>query len=47
MGMARGPGTGTISCSAEFACRIASQMLMAEYLAVDGDVLDAVAVSPT
>jgi chemotaxis protein CheX len=44
IGMA-GPwtGTGTISCSAEFACRIASQMLMAEYLAVDGDVLDAVA----
>ncbi|HUE23654.1 MAG TPA: chemotaxis protein CheX [Bryobacteraceae bacterium] len=36
-------GTGTISCSAEFACRIASQMLMAEYAVVDGDVLDAVA----
>lgn len=36
-------GTGTISCSAEFACRIASQMLMAEYAMVDADVLDAVA----
>src|ERR1019366_1131529 len=28
-------GTGTISCSAEFACRIASQMLMAEYAVVE------------
>ncbi|MGA2735994.1 MAG: chemotaxis protein CheX [Bryobacteraceae bacterium] len=36
-------GTGTISCSAEFACRIASLMLMAEYTLVDADVLDAVA----
>ncbi|HTT62638.1 MAG TPA: chemotaxis protein CheX [Bryobacteraceae bacterium] len=36
-------GTGTISCSAEFACRIASQMLMAEYEVVDAEVLDAVA----
>lgn len=36
-------GTGSISCSAEFACRIASLMLMAEYATVDGDVLDAVA----
>ncbi|MGC9949443.1 MAG: chemotaxis protein CheX [Bryobacteraceae bacterium] len=36
-------GTGTTSCSAEFACRIASQMLMAEYAVVDADVLDAVA----
>ena len=36
-------GTGTISCSAEFACRIASQMLMAEYAVVDADVLDALA----
>jgi chemotaxis protein CheX len=35
-------GTGTISCSAEFACRIASLMLMAEYKVVDADVLDAV-----
>jgi chemotaxis protein CheX len=36
-------GTGTLSCSAEFACRIASQMLMAEYAVVDAEVLDAVA----
>jgi chemotaxis protein CheX len=36
-------GTGSISCSAEFACRIASLMLMAEYGVVDDDVLDAVA----
>jgi chemotaxis protein CheX len=36
-------GTGTISCSAEFACKIASQMLMAEYAVVDAEVLDAVA----
>jgi len=36
-------GTGTLSCSPEFACRIASQMLMAEYTQVDADVLDAVA----
>jgi chemotaxis protein CheX len=36
-------GTGTTSCSAEFACRIASQMLMAEYTVVDAEVLDAVA----
>ncbi len=36
-------GTGSLSCSAAFACRIASQMLMMEAHAVDGDVLDAVA----
>jgi chemotaxis protein CheX len=36
-------GTGTLSCSAEFACRIASRMLMAEYATVDAEVLDAVA----
>lgn len=36
-------GTGSISCSANFACRIASLMLMAEYAAVTEDVLDAVA----
>jgi len=36
-------GTGTISCSAEFACHIASMMLMAEYTVVDAEVLDAVA----
>src|ERR1017187_4430541 len=37
------PATGPISRSAEFACRIASQMLMAEYAVVDAEVLDAVA----
>src|SRR5271165_5717303 len=36
-------GTGTTSCSAEFACQIASKMLMADYTVVDADVLDAVA----
>jgi len=36
-------GTGTMSCSAEFACQIASQMLMAEYTTVSAEVLDAVA----
>lgn len=36
-------GTGTISCSPAFACKIASSMLMAEYEQVNGDVLDALA----
>src|SRR5947209_2074570 len=36
-------GTASLCCSAPFACRIASQMLMMEANAVDGDVLDAVA----
>jgi chemotaxis protein CheX len=36
-------GTGSISCSAAFACRIASQLMMTEYEAVDDEVLDAVA----
>jgi chemotaxis protein CheX len=36
-------GTGSIACSAELACKISSQFLMAEYTAVDQDVLDAVA----
>ena len=36
-------GTGVIGCSPEFACRIASLMLMAEYPAVNEDVLDAMA----
>jgi len=35
-------GTGTLSCSAEFACQMASRMLMAEYSVVDAEVLDAV-----
>ncbi len=36
-------GTASLSCSAQFACRIASQMLMMDAQAVDGEVLDAVA----
>lgn len=35
-------GTGSISCSGEFACRIASRMLMMEAPAVNEEVLDAV-----
>ena len=36
-------GSGSVSCSPEFACRMASQLLMSEYGAVNEDVLDAVA----
>jgi chemotaxis protein CheX len=36
-------GTGSISCSASCACKIASHLLMGEYPAVDDEVLDAVA----
>jgi chemotaxis protein CheX len=36
-------GTGSISCSADMACRIASQMLMAEYPSINDEVLDAMA----
>lgn len=36
-------GTGSISCSAPCACRIASQLMLSEYSAVDDEVLDAVA----
>ena len=36
-------GTGSISCTAPFACKIAAQLMMAEYEAVNDDVLDAVA----
>ena len=36
-------GTGSIACTAAFACKISSQLLMAEYSAVDEEVLDAVA----
>lgn len=36
-------GTGSISCSASLACRIASLMLMSEYAAINDDVLDAMA----
>jgi chemotaxis protein CheX len=35
-------GSGTIVCSAHVACRICSQMLMAEAKSVDEEVLDAV-----
>ena len=36
-------GTGSVSCSAAFACKMSSQFLMAEYTSVNEDVLDAVA----
>jgi len=36
-------GTGSLTCSPHMACRVASQMLMAEYASVNDDVLDAVA----
>jgi chemotaxis protein CheX len=36
-------GTGVIGCTPEFACRIASLMLMTEYQTVNEDVLDAIA----
>src|ERR1019366_6928085 len=36
-------GTGSVLCSAAFACLMSSKFLMAEYTAVDDDVLDAVA----
>ena len=36
-------GTGSIACSAQCACWIASQMMMAEYEAVNDEVLDAMA----
>ncbi len=35
-------GTGNICCSAEFACRICTQLLMTEAPSVNQDVLDAV-----
>ncbi len=35
-------GTGVISCSAEFACRLSNRLLMADFSSVDGEVLDAV-----
>lgn len=35
-------GTGSISCSAKMACRLSSLMLMAEFEAVNEEVLDAV-----
>jgi chemotaxis protein CheX len=36
-------GSGSLSCSASLACKIASRFLMAEYDAVGEDVLDSVA----
>ena len=36
-------GTGSISCTAQCACRISGQLMMSEYQAVDDEVLDAVA----
>ena len=36
-------GSGTLHCDGNFACRMAGQLLMAEYDAVNDDVLDAVA----
>jgi chemotaxis protein CheX len=35
-------GTGSIACSAEFACKISGHLLMTEYKSVDQEVLDAV-----
>jgi chemotaxis protein CheX len=36
-------GTGSIACTANLACRLSSLMLMAEYPAINEEVLDAVA----
>jgi len=36
-------GTGSVFCSAPFACQISSRMLMADFCAVNDEVLDAVA----
>ena len=36
-------GTGSLSCSPELACFVSSQMLMADFAAVDEEVLDAIA----
>ena len=36
-------GTGSVSCTSAFACKISSQFLMAEYTSVNEDVLDAIA----
>ena len=36
-------GTGSLACTAEFACKMSSRMLMTEYDAISEDVLDAVA----
>lgn len=36
-------GSGSVSCTAEFACKIASHLLQTDYPAMNEDVLDAVA----
>ena len=36
-------GTGSLSCTAPFACKLSSQFLMTEFASVDEEVLDAVA----
>jgi chemotaxis protein CheX len=36
-------GTGSVSCSSTFACKMSSQFLMADYQSVNEDVLDALA----
>jgi chemotaxis protein CheX len=36
-------GSGSLSCDPPFACKLASQLLMAEYDSVNDEVLDAVA----
>jgi len=36
-------GMGSVSCSAELACKLSSSFLMSEYTAVNDEVLDAVA----
>ena len=36
-------GTGSVSCSSEFACLLASQLMMSEYATVNEEVLDAIA----
>jgi chemotaxis protein CheX len=36
-------GTGSLACSAAFACKMSSQFLMTQYRSVDEEVLDAVA----
>jgi chemotaxis protein CheX len=35
-------GSGNVSCEPTFACKLASQLLLTEYVAVNDDVLDAV-----
>ena len=39
----RWAGTGSVACTAQFACVLSSQFLMTEYDSVNDDVLDAIA----